>query len=172
VETVHQIADQLIQAGKVRRGFLGISPRDLSTPERQKHGIVGGALVEEVDEGSPAQKAGLTKDDIIVAVDKVQVSNRASLHAQIRDHKPGDLIVVEYIRNGKRQTVKAILDEAKDESFMGGLALKPGFPNSKAFNKIEFFDREELRLQLSELKKQVQRLQSEIDQLKERPRGD
>lgn len=68
-----------------------------------------GALVVEVVPGSPAAKAGLEVDDVVIAVDGQPVSGEAGLVAMIRDHQPGDGLHIDLRRKGKAFSVTATL---------------------------------------------------------------
>lgn len=105
VDEVLAVLEQLRgqAAGESREeGFLGVSL------EARTDGGAG-SIIATVQPGSPAQKAGIRVDDIVLAVDGEQVNGQAGLVAAIRDRNPGDTISVELVRDGERITVSATL---------------------------------------------------------------
>ncbi len=99
-----RVLDQLRSgAGDTRaEGYLGVglAPR---TDGGQ------GAVITEVEPGSPADKAGLEADDIVLEVDGVTIEGEAGLIAAIRDGNPGDEVTLLIERDGERRTLTATL---------------------------------------------------------------
>ena len=87
--------------------FLGVSSRKAEK---------GGATVLEVTAGSPAEKAGIKKGDIIIKVNESKIESPESLYSTIHNLKPGDKVKVVFTRDGKEQTVTATLDKADYKS--------------------------------------------------------
>jgi S1-C subfamily serine protease len=87
--------------------FLGVSVSD-ATPS--------GALVEAVQSGSPADKAGIQAGDIITAVSGKTIADGAALQQAIRSSKAGSVVTVTLNRNGATTTVKATLGTAQVSS--------------------------------------------------------
>jgi len=107
VEEVLRVVEQLREqaAGEVRdEGFLGVILGDRSDGGQ-------GALITEVEDGSPAADAGLADGDIVIAVDGNTVDGAAGLVAAIRDRGPGDAVEITVIRAGETLTVTATLAE-------------------------------------------------------------
>jgi S1-C subfamily serine protease len=126
VETAKRSIDELRAAGKVEYAYLGIGSTTLypQLAQRLKLPVLTGALVETVQPGSPAAKAGLRPGrkpiafqgqrvpvggDVIVAIDGTKVDSTNSVSDVIGMHKPGDKVQIEIIRNGTRQTVEVTL---------------------------------------------------------------
>ncbi len=102
------IADELIKNGKVVRGWLGVSIRDL-TPALQasmKLNISKGALIVEVVKGSPADKAGLQKNDVVTAYQGKEIRNASVLQNQVANTSIGQEITLTVSRNGKSRNFK------------------------------------------------------------------
>jgi serine protease Do len=98
---------QLRERGTVVRGWLGVQVASL-TPERaQAAGLSEpkGAVVEEVLPGSPAERAGLRKGDVAVAVGDQPVSSPAELTRRIAGTPPGTKVQLQVLRDGTRQTL-------------------------------------------------------------------
>lgn len=85
-----------------RQGYLGISLSD-----RNDGGT--GAVVAEVESGSPADKAGLRTGDIILQIGDQTITGQNALIAIIRDFSPGEEIEISIERDGERQELKAVL---------------------------------------------------------------
>lgn len=78
--------------------FLGV------TMEEETENEAGGARITSVVDGSPAEKAGLEKGDIVVAFGGDTVRGPVSLTKKIRDHEPGDSVKLTVLRDGRRQS--------------------------------------------------------------------
>lgn len=109
-----QVAEQLIQNGRLRRGYLGVtldpnfSVADLATAG---YGTISGALVKEVREGSPAAKARLRSGDIIVLFNGDTVDNDDHLVTQVGLTTVGDSIPMIILRDGKRYRTEVTLTD-------------------------------------------------------------
>jgi len=106
-DTVLLVADRLISGEPVATAFLGISG---VTPTDGR----AGALITEVVEGSPAERAGMEKDDLIVRSDGWPIPNMRALRADIQLRLPGAKVELEYLRGdriGKTVLELASLDE-------------------------------------------------------------
>jgi serine protease Do len=90
---------------KMNMAFLGVS---------SKKSEKGGATVLEITKGSPAEKAGLQKGDIITKVNDSAVSSPEDLFEIIHNYKPGDKVKIVYTRDGKPQTTSATLEKSQE----------------------------------------------------------
>ncbi|MER6951098.1 trypsin-like peptidase domain-containing protein [Nonomuraea sp. NPDC000554] len=106
VNTAKQVSEQLISSGKVSHAFLGVSVTDAT-------GDVPGALVRQVTDGSPAQKAGLQQGDLITKLGNVAVDGGDTVLGQVRGFKPGQQVKLTYVRDGKTHDVTVTLQEKK-----------------------------------------------------------
>jgi membrane-associated protease RseP (regulator of RpoE activity) len=99
-----------LTAGK--RAFLGVSPVDLTADLREHYTTRdSGILVGEVEDNSPAQKAGLQVGDIIVSIDGKDIVSSSDLRRTLRGKKDGDTARIDILRGKNRQTVVATLVE-------------------------------------------------------------
>ena len=98
--TVKTVVAQIVSGGQVEHAYLGVSIGDAAG---------AGALVEQVQSGSPAAKAGLAKGDVVTAVDGHSVADAAALTAAVGGHAPGDHVTVSYTRNGSAHTLSVTL---------------------------------------------------------------
>jgi serine protease Do len=166
-ESARQIAEQIIVHGKVSRGFLGVSAQNIVSSQVADLNVKDGVKVIEIEPGSPADSAGIMKEDIITGIDSRPVRERASLYALIRARKPGEQIKIVILRDKRKLELTARLVEAKDDSFFGNMR---GMPStiSKAFNKLSRSGKEDLAAELDKLREQVTRLQSQVADLQKK----
>jgi serine protease Do len=110
---VRFLADQLIAKGKITRSMIGVVPRNLKPIEKKDLGVSSGAYAEDVSPGSPAEKAGIKKGDVIVGVASEAIESQMDLRNSMLKNAPGATVRVEYLRAGKRNTVNVKLEEFK-----------------------------------------------------------
>ncbi len=108
---VRDIAEQIIEGGKVARGYLGVGIQDLSDDLRAGLGVVAskGALISSVEAHSPAAKAGLTRGDVVLAVDGRRIDSSRQLRLHISRKAPGSSVSLGIEREGKRLDIKVAL---------------------------------------------------------------
>ena len=108
--------DQLISSGKITHGYLGIRMGDVKEGVAEFFGLKngGGVIVKEVMEDSPADKAGLKKDDIILKIDDKKVKDTPSLRNTIAFLEPGTRITLVIFRDGKEKKIKVKIGSLED----------------------------------------------------------
>ncbi|XOV92038.1 MAG: Do family serine endopeptidase [Bacteroidota bacterium] len=108
---VKKVVSDLRDFGAVQRPLLGIRIQDMSAALAEEHhaDVLKGVYVADVNPNSAAEEAGLQKNDVIVAINDKAVTNVAHLQEQVALNRPGDVISVTYIRDGKTYTSKARL---------------------------------------------------------------
>jgi len=113
IETAKDVANQLIAKGRAPHPYMGITGQDLTEDlARQLNlSVKEGAIIVSVASGSPADKAGLKKGDVIVAFEGKPVKNMNDLIAAIRAKNIGDTVSIEYVRDSKRDKVTLPLAE-------------------------------------------------------------
>lgn len=111
INTAKFVISGLMKSGKVVRGFLGITPADLTPKQSDHYGIKKGALVQSVSEGSPAQKAGIQVEDVVVKFGDRQIADEIDLRDAISQTVPGNEIPITVIREGKTVTVRVKVEE-------------------------------------------------------------
>ncbi len=126
VNTVHDIAEQLIAHGKVRRARLGVqytaaSPALIEALDLPR----GAAQVMSVVEGSAADKAGIKEGDVITAVDGKPLTNSLELSTLIAAMKPGQKVEITLNRAGEEKTVTVTLGASEEETAEAASAAKP-----------------------------------------------
>jgi len=113
IDMARSVADQLVEHGKVVRGYLGLYPQDVG-PEIAKQFNLngpGGALVSEVSPDSPAAKAGLKRGDVILKLNGTPVESANDLRLRISQTPPGTDVKLQISRDGKLQDVTVDLGE-------------------------------------------------------------
>ncbi|MFI6318495.1 S1C family serine protease [Nonomuraea sp. NPDC050556] len=104
INTAKQVSEQLIKSGKVSHAFLGVSVTDAT-------GDVPGALIRQVTDGSPAQAAGLKTGDLITKIGDKAVEGGDTVVGAVRGFKPGEVVKITYMRDGKTAEVQVTLKE-------------------------------------------------------------
>jgi serine protease Do len=117
VDMVRQITDQLKSQGHVVRGWLGVSIQAL-TPEMKKSLNLekyDGAVVSDVQKGSPAAEAGFKSYDVITSVNGKTIRDNTQLRDEIAALRPGSKAEIGIVRDGKEKTISLTIGELKDE---------------------------------------------------------
>jgi serine protease Do len=115
VNLAKKILDDLKQYGSVKRGVLGVAFPSPSSEEQylKQQGIasgsVNGVFITGVISESAAAAAGLKEGDIIQSIDGLQLVSSSEFSERIARHRPGDVILLGFLRNGKATTVSATL---------------------------------------------------------------
>jgi len=125
VNLAKEIIAQLKEKGKVTRGYLGVSVQpvtpDLAAsfnlPEEQ------GALVAEVVEGSPAQKAGIKEGDVILEFNGKPIHEMNELPHLVANAPVGKQVPVLVLRDGKKETFNVAIEQLKDGEGSEDVAL-------------------------------------------------
>lgn len=115
------VMDSLVKGGKVTRGWLGVYIQDI-TPELAKQFNLNantGALVSDVMEGSPAEKAGLQRGDVIVQYNGKEVENNSHLRNMVAQTPVGKATDVKIIRDGQTEVLKVTIGELPAEMAKG-----------------------------------------------------
>ncbi len=113
INTAKRVADEIIRTGKVVYPYIGIRTQflypEVSVIENLPH--VLGQYVASVEPGTPAEKAGLRRGDIIIAIDGQRITNESMFVELLREHKPGDKITLTIRRDGQTITKEVTLTE-------------------------------------------------------------
>ena len=118
--TAKFVMGQLIEKGRVVRGYLGVDFGDLTPNLSEKWGVKHGALVNNVYKDSPAEKAGLQVKDVITEVNGKPVTSGIDLRNAIQTTAPGTTVKVTIVRDKKEKTLSIKLEEMKDEQTASG----------------------------------------------------
>jgi serine protease Do len=107
INVAKSILDQLIQQGRVVRGWLGAGIQELTPVLQEYYGVNKGVLIASLDAKGPGSKAGLKSEDIIVAMNGAPVSEVKQLQRVIASLDPGANVMIDVVRDGAKQTIQA-----------------------------------------------------------------
>ena len=112
VKLADKVAKQLIESGAATHAYLGVSlDTDSATADGEKR---AGAKITSVEGGSPADKAGLKKGDVVIAIDGKTTSQGSALTGYVRQYSANDKVKLTVIRDSKKQDIEVTLAERKD----------------------------------------------------------
>ncbi len=99
-----KVVEDLRDYRRVRRAVLGVGIRDLNVDMARRLGLESatGVLITNINRYSSADKAGLSKGDVIVSVNNVPTNSVPELQEQVAIHRPGDIVSIDFVRNGRR----------------------------------------------------------------------
>jgi len=123
INMVKDVYEQLKENGKVERGELGVTVSKLSETDKRYFKTDHGALIQTIQKGKGADKAGVKPYDIITAVNGNPVKDNDELVHEIASHRPGDKIKVTITREGKTKMLTVTLSSRDD--FSGNNPEKP-----------------------------------------------
>jgi serine protease Do len=112
-DTAVSVADQLIEEGEVTTPYLGVLTTDLSPEDAGRFDlpIDSGALVVQVVPGSPAREARVRRGDIITALGNARIVGYGDLLGALRDHEPGDRVILTIFRNTQEKKLAVTLGQ-------------------------------------------------------------
>jgi S1-C subfamily serine protease len=129
--------DDLIRYGRVRASQLGVAVRDVNEQDAGALGLktIAGVVVNYVNEGSPAERAGIQPGDVVVQIDGQRVDRVSTLQRIVRSHEPGETVRVDVVRfGGERRTVSVRVAEREGTSVEPARAaarpIRDGTPTS------------------------------------------
>jgi Do/DeqQ family serine protease len=113
INIARQVMDQLISGGEIKRGRIGVAIQDLTPDIAQALGTTytQGAVIARVVQGSPAERAGLRTNDLVVAVNGVPIHNGAELKNRVVVARIGDAVDLTVVRGGSERTVAVRIDQ-------------------------------------------------------------
>lgn len=113
-----RVLDSLVEKGKVIRGWLGVSVQPITPELAKQFRLIDnyGALITEVIEGGPAEKAGLLRGDVIVEFNNMKVDEPANLRNSVANTSPGEEVKLVVIRDGKLTPLRITITELSAES--------------------------------------------------------
>ncbi|MBF4493603.1 trypsin-like peptidase domain-containing protein [Flavobacterium sp. JLP] len=108
-----KIIEDIMEFGNVQRGILGVEGGELNSNASKELGVTQtqGFYISKVSKNSGAEKAGLSKGDIIVKLDDQNISTYADLSGYINTKRPNDVVNVTYLKDGKSRTVPVTLSK-------------------------------------------------------------
>lgn len=142
INLAKDILPQLKEKGKVTRGWLGVMIQKVTPELAKSFGLEKprGALVSDIIEGSPAEKAGIKKGDIILEFNRIPIKEWNELPAIVARTSPGKNVEIKILRQGKELTIPVTIGELREEP----IAVQKG-------------KREDLGLSLQEITPEISR---------------
>ena len=117
VRIVQGVMRQLVSYGEVRRGRIGVLIGDITPAHKEGLNLptLDGALVNDVVDDSPADKAGLKSGDVIVAFNGEDILDASDIRNSVGLVEPGERADITYLRDGKRRSTRIEVAEFDDE---------------------------------------------------------
>lgn len=118
VRMAKRVMDQLVATGEVQRGRIGVSIRNIDPALQEALGLntLNGALVNDVTDDSPAQKAGLESGDIIIGFNGEDINNANDIRNAVGLVTPGTRADLTYLRDGRRRTTRIMVEAFAEDS--------------------------------------------------------
>lgn len=143
INLAKNVASELIKNGKVSRGYIGVTIKDLDLKEAKGLGLdkVQGVMVQDVLEGGAGFNAGLKSGDVILTVDGKEVNAANELQTIIGSHHPGDEVSIKVFRDGNTIDKSVILKPKEENTNQSAQNTTPRENNStegasKSFESI------------------------------------
>jgi len=113
IEMAKKVMEELVNKGKVVRGWLGVVIQNVDETMAQALGLEKprGVVISETTKGGPAEKAGLKRGDVIIALEGKRVDDTVALRNMVVETKPGTKVDVTILRDGKEKPVTVELGE-------------------------------------------------------------
>jgi serine protease Do len=117
IDVASHVKQELIAHGTVQRGRLGVSIQEVSQSLAQSFGLdrPRGALVAQVEKGSPAEKAGIKPGDVLLGVNGTTVERSAEIPPLVAAVKPGTKATLDVWRDGKKQALAVTVGQLEPE---------------------------------------------------------
>lgn len=115
INLARSVATELIKSGKIERGYIGVSIKDVDQKEAKGLGLdkAQGVLVQDVLKGGAGEEAGLKVGDVILSVDGKNVNAANELQTIIGQKRPGESAALKVFRDGKSMDMSVTL-KARD----------------------------------------------------------
>ena len=135
-----RVAEQLIEFGQTRRGWLGVYIQEVTPDIAESLGLADaiGALISSVNEAGPAAKGGIQPGDVIVKFDSKLIEKMRDLPRIVAETDIGAKVKVELFRQGKRETVTVTLGELEKAELAGVIDSGRGQSGEFSFGSLGF----------------------------------
>ncbi|MDQ0347171.1 Do family serine endopeptidase [Ancylobacter vacuolatus] len=112
-ETVSEVIEALKSGGEVARGYVGVQIQPVSdeVAEALELKSAEGALIAQVQPGTPGEKAGLKPGDVVTQIDGETVKDSREMSREIARKKPGTVVKLSVLRDGKSMTIPVTLEQ-------------------------------------------------------------
>ena len=140
------VARNLIERGEVPRGLLGLFPENLDRDMADAFGLEStkGALVNQVQPDSPADRGGIRHGDVILQINGIEIESAPQLRLVVSQTLPGTEVIVELIRQGEMLKLPVVLGSlngsvvsfAPTQNIIEGVVLEPLSEDVRAAMKV------------------------------------
>ena len=143
INMARNILISLLETGAVRRGLLGVRISDISPDIAEAFGLpnTSGALLQQVEKGLPADRAGLKRGDVVVALNGRPIESSNDLRLSVSQTPPGTTVTLDVIRDGEKSEFEVALANMDDpyganssaiDSLFTGITLEPLGPELRS----------------------------------------
>ena len=138
IDVAMDVQSQLRAAGKVSRGRLGVVIQEVSKDLAESLGLTKpmGAVVNSVEKGGPADRAGIEPGDVILRFDGKQINASADLPRMVGATRPGTRSTVQVWRKGTTRDIAVTVGEMVDEKTAGNRPGQGGKAPEQAANRL------------------------------------
>jgi S1-C subfamily serine protease len=156
IDAVRPVYETLRREGRLQHGYLGVSTRAASVESDATPGerVPIGALVESVQPGGPAARAGLVRGDLIVGFDRSRVEYPEQLARWVAATRPSSVVELVWVRDETQRSGKALLSASPDQMPQWAKLPSVAEGNAKSPKRI------------SDLEREIRRLNRELERLK------
>ena len=155
-------------------GWLGVRLQGLDDMTKSAFKVKKGALVSDVVEESPAEKAGVEEGDVITSYDGKEVQDIKDLVEMVGTTKPGKKVNLDVMRKGKKKTLKVKIGERSEGELLSRQwhiempAIEDFYTATELFKSAQ---KKELDAEVKRLKEEMNKLKEELEQLKMKGKG-
>jgi serine protease Do len=140
INLARNVAESLVNEGKVVRGYLGVVPQEITPALAEARDLPSthGILVANVQEDTPAHKAGLEAGDVVLEFGGVKITDVSEFRRVVAGFEPNEKVKVKILRDGREKTLEATLEE-RPESVASAQQPEPE-PEAKTWFGIHVAD--------------------------------
>jgi S1-C subfamily serine protease len=112
---VKKVLEDIREFGSIKRGWLGVVIRPVDAASAKEAGLqeVAGVIIERVNASSAADIAGLEEGDVVTNIDGQRIVGSPDFIGKVGQHRPGDILRIEYIRDGKKKETRVKLSDSR-----------------------------------------------------------
>ena len=157
INLAKRVMNELIEFGRVTRGWMGVSIQNIDKTLAEAMGLESakGALINEVIEDSPADKANLQQGDVVVSLEGKEIEDANDLMNQVALLRPGAKVELGLIRNGKKKEIEFEVGKREEEELAAA-----------APTKAEKAETEKLGMTITNLNNQIRQQLGLSDEIK------
>ncbi len=146
VNIVSKTIKDLIDFGKVQRGYSGVEASDIDESSEKLNKITEGALITSAYEGSPADKAGLKKGDVIIKIQDRAIGSKSSFDEHMSYYRPGDKIKLVYVRSGVQKETTMTLTNEDGETSLSTKEVSSSDKLGADFSTVSMAERQKYKI--------------------------